>query len=90
MKRNNGVEAVQVILALAVIALTAVLFVKSSEMTVLFPVVFGLSSLMCFFYALEGIVFNRARMAKKSRSILFGAAGLILAVICWLSAKVVL
>jgi len=79
-----------VILALSVIALTIVLFMKPDEYTVLYPVVFGLAALTSFVYALEGVLFRKNRMVRKSRGVLFGIAGVVLLMITWLSAKVVL
>ena len=90
MKRNYTVEVIQVILALAVIILTVVLFIKSDELTILFPIVFGLAALMCFIYAVEGIFFNKNRMVKKGRGILFAVLGICLALVTYLSGRVVL
>ena len=89
MRRNYTAEAVEIILALAVIALTVVLFIKSDELTILYPIVFALAAVMCVVYALEGVLFRRNRMVRKSRIILFLIAAAILLLIAWLSLRVV-
>jgi len=90
VRRNYSAETLEVILALAVIVLTVFLFIRSDELTVLFPIVFGLGALMCLVYALEGTLFDKARKVKKSRGILFALAGLLLAGLTFLSLKVVM
>ena len=90
MRRNYRIEAIQIIMAAAIIVLSAVLFFKSRELSLLFPVVFGLASLLCLVYAVEGIWFNKSRVTRKSRVVVFVLLAVILAVICFFSARTVL
>ncbi len=90
MRRNYRIEAIQIIMAVAIIVLSVVLFFKSRELSLLFPVVFGLASLLCLIYAVEGIWFNKSRVTRKSRVVVFILLAVILAAICFLSARTVL
>ena len=89
-KRNYQFEILQVILSIAIIVLTVILFVRSSEMTILFPVVFGLAALLSLLCALEGTAYNRNRVVKKSRIVLFGILAAVLAVLTYVSFRVVM
>ncbi len=89
-KRNYAFETVQVLLAIAIIVLTVLLFFRASELTVLYPVIFGLSALLSAIYALEGILYNRNRVMKKSRLFVFGILAVLLAVLTCFSYKTVI
>lgn len=89
-KRNYQFEILQVILSAAVIVLTVVLFFKSNELTILFPVVFGIAALLCLLAALEGTAYNRNRVIRKSRIVLFGILTVILGILTYVSFRVVL
>ncbi|MBR6323287.1 MAG: hypothetical protein IKR59_10480 [Lachnospiraceae bacterium] len=89
-KRNYQFEILQVILSAAVIVLTVVLFFKSNELTILFPVVFGIAALLCLLAALEGTAYNRSRVIRKSRVVLFGILTVILGLLTYVSFRVVL
>ncbi len=90
MRRNYKMEALQIIMAIAIIASSVVLFFKSTELTILYPVVFGLAALLAFIYGLEGTLFNRSRVVRRSRMVLFFIAALILAGLSFFSARTVL
>ena len=88
-RRNYQFEILEVILSLAVIGLSVVLFFRSSELTLLFPLVFGLAAILSLMSALEGTVFNRNRVIKKSRIVVFGILTILLAGLAYVSYRVV-
>ncbi|MBR6404708.1 MAG: hypothetical protein IKS18_00765 [Lachnospiraceae bacterium] len=88
-RRNIQFEVFQVILSLGVIGLAVVLFFRSSDLTLLFPLVFGLAALLSLLSALEGTVFNRNRVIKKSRIVVFGILTLVLGGLAYMSYRVV-
>ena len=90
MRRNYRMEAVQVILCISIFVITVILFTKQAELTILYPIVFGLAAILSIVYALEGIVFNKGRVTKKSRFFLFMLAALVMAAFTYFSAKTVL
>lgn len=89
-RRNYEFEAIQILLSIAIVVLTVILFFRSAELTILFPIVFGLSCVLAILYAFEGILYNRNRVVKKSRLVLFGFLAVILGIITFISAKAVL
>ena len=74
---------------MGVIGLAVVLFFRSSDLTLLFPLVFGLAALLSLLSALEGTVFNRNRVIKKSRIVVFGILTLVLGGLAYMSYRVV-
>ena len=88
-RRNIQFEVFQVILSLGVIGLAVVLFFRSSDLTLLFPLVFGLAALLSLLSALEGTVFNRNRVIQKSRIVVFGILTLVLGGLAYMSYRVV-
>ena len=90
MRRNYRVEAVQIILAAAIIVCAVILFFKSSELTILYPVVFGLSCILSVIYGLEGLVYNKSRVVRKSRVVIFLLLAVILAVLCFFAVRTVM
>ena len=88
-RRNYQFEILEIILSLAVIGLSVVLFFRSSELTLLFPLVFGLAAVLSLMAALEGTVFNRNRVIKKSRIVVFGILTVLLAGLAYVSYRVV-
>ena len=88
-RRNIQFEVFQVILSLGVIGLAGVVFCRSSDLTLLFPLVFGLAALLSLLSALEGTVFNRNRVIKKSRIVVFGILTLVLGGLAYMSYRVV-
>lgn len=77
-RRRYQIEVLEVVLASAIIVLSVILFFNSRELTVLFPIEFGLASVLSVLYALEGILYNRNRVVKKTRLILFGLIAAVL------------
>ncbi len=88
-KRNIQFEVLQVILSVGIIGLTVFLFFRSTELTILFPVVFGCAALLSLLSALEGTVFNRNRVVRKSRAVVFGLLTVILGLLSYVSFRVV-
>ncbi len=88
-RRNYQFEILEVILSIAVIGLSVVLFFRSSELTLLFPLVFGLAAILALMSALDGTVFNRNRVIKKSRIVVFGILTVLLAGLAYISYRVV-
>ena len=76
-RRNYGFEVLQVLISLGIIGVTVTLFFKSRELTILFPVDFGLAALLSLLYSFEGVLFNKSRVVRKTRIVLF----LLLAVV---------
>ena len=72
------------------IVLTVVLFFRADQLSVLFPVVFGLAAVLSLFYAFEGVLYNRDRVVKKGRLAAFILIGLVLAFITVIAARTVL
>ena len=78
-RRSYEIEILEILLSVAVIVIMIVLFFKSGELSILFPIEFGLAGLLSLLYALEGLLYNRNRVIRKTRLIVFGilAAALI-------------
>ncbi len=89
-KRSYQYEILMVVLSAAIIVLTVLLFLRSSELTILFPVVFGLAAVLSVLSALEGIAFNKNRVVSKRRAVIFGVLALLLLVLTVVALKVVL
>lgn len=89
-RKSYRFNVIQILLCIAIIAFSVVLFLRTDELTILFPVVFGLAGILSVLYALEGIVFNRMRVVRKGRIVLFGLIALILFAIAYFSLKVVI
>jgi len=89
-RRSYLCEVIQVLLSAAVIVLTVVLFFRADQLSVLFPVVFGLAAVLSLFYAFEGVLYNRDRVVKKGRLAAFILIGLVLAFITVIAARTVL
>ena len=89
-RRSYLCEVIQVLLSAAVIVLTVVLFFRADQLSVLFPVVFGLAAVLSLFYAFEGVLYNRDRVVKKGRLAAFILIGLVLAFITGIAARTVL
>lgn len=89
-RRSYRFNVFQIILCIIIIGLAVILFFKTDELSILFPIIFGLASLLSILYALEGIVFNRTRVVKKGRIVMFGLVAVIMAVIAYFALRVVL
>ena len=89
-RRSYLCEVIQVLLSAAVIVLTVVLFFRADQLSVLFPVAFGLAAVLSLFYAFEGVLYNRDRVVKKGRLAAFILIGLVLAFITVIAARTVL
>ena len=89
-RRNYQFEILQIIFAVAIIVLTVMLFFRSTELSILFPVVFGLAAILSLLCALEGTVYNRNRVIRKSRIVIFGILTVVLALLCYVSIRVVM
>lgn len=81
MRRNYRFEILEIILAAAVVLLTAVLFFKAQELSILFPITFGLATLMSFLYVFENYKYNRNRKTRRNRMIAYSIIGLLLLVL---------
>ncbi len=90
MRRNYEIEVIQVLLSVAIVALTVILFFRSDELTILFPITFGLTTVLAAIYALEGLLFNRNRVTKRSRIVVFGLITVLMGLITYISARTVL
>ena len=85
-KRKYQFEIIQVVLAVAVIVMTVILMFHVTELTILYPLIFGTAAVLAFIYALEGILYNRNRVTRKTRVIVFGLIALALVALTVLSA----
>ena len=90
MRRNYKFETVQILMCIAIIICSILAFFKASELTFLYPVIFGLAAILSGIYALEGILFNRNRVVRKARAIIFITLALFLAAVTFLSARTVM
>ena len=88
-RRTYQFEILEIILCLVIVVCTVLLFFKANTLTVLYPVVFGASSLASFLYAFEGIWYNKDRVVRRSRLIIFLSMAVILAGVTYLSVKVI-
>ena len=77
-RRSFEIEVVEILLSVAIIVLMVVLFFKSGELTILFPIEFGLAAVLSALYALEGLLYNRNRVIRKTRLIIFGVLAAVL------------
>ena len=77
-RRSFEIEVIEILLSVAIIVLTVVLFFKSGELTILFPIEFGLAAVLSILYALEGLLYNRNRVIRKTRLIIFGILAAVL------------
>lgn len=89
-RRNYQYEALEIILALGVIGCSAALFFKARELTVLYPVTFGLAGILSLLHALEGIIFKKITVVRKSRVVIFGLIALALFCLMGISLKMIL
>ena len=85
-RRNFELEIIEIILAAAIVVLAVILCFRASTLTVLFPITFGLAAILSALYGLEGIFYNRNRIVKKNRVIVFGILSAILIILTVLSA----
>lgn len=88
-RRNYELEILEIILAVSVIVLAIILCFRSASLTVLYPITFGLAAVLSALYALEGILYNRNRIVKKNRVIVFGLITVLLLILTVLSAVTV-
>ncbi|MBO4411285.1 MAG: hypothetical protein J5794_03775 [Lachnospiraceae bacterium] len=85
-RRNFELEVIEIILAAAVIILAVILCFRASTLSVLFPVTFALAAILSALYGLEGIFYNRNRIVKKNRVVVFGILAAILIALTVVSA----
>ena len=88
-KRRYEFEIAQILLSLVIIVMVIILAFQFSELTILYPIVFGLSAILCVIYALEGILYNRNRVVKRTRVIVFGIVAVILVFFTVISAMII-
>ena len=88
-RRNYQYEALEIILALGVIGCSIALFFKARELTVLYPATFGLGCILSLLPALEGIIFKKITVVRKSRVVIFGIIALVLLFLTGISLKMV-
>ena len=77
-RRSFEIEVIEILLSVAIIVLMVVLFFKSGELTILFPIEVGLAAVLSILYALEGLLYNRNRVIRKTRLIIFGILAAVL------------
>ena len=89
-RRHYEFEMIEIALALAIVVLAVILFFRSGSLTILFPIVFGLGAVLSILYGLEGILYNRNRVVRKSRIVVFGIIAAVLILFTVLSAMTIL
>ena len=72
------VEIIEILLAAAVVVMTIVLLFQAGKRSVLYPLIFGVSALLSFLYAFEGILYNKNRVIRKRRLVIFLVIGAVL------------
>ena len=77
-RRSYEIEILEILLSIAIIVIMVVLFFKSGELSVLFPIEFGLAGMLSLLYALEGVLYNRNRVVRKTRLVVFGILAAVL------------
>ena len=91
MRRRSYIcEGIQLILCLAVIVLTVILFFRADTLSILFPVDFGVAAFLSLFYAFDGILYNRDRVVRKGRLIAFILIAVVLALITVIAVRTVM
>lgn len=89
-RRKIEIAVVEVVLSLAVIALTVFLFIHPLEHVVLYPVIFGLAAFLSLFYAFDGVLYNRDQVTDKGHAVIYCIVAAVLALIAFVSARTVL
>ena len=74
-RRNMEVEIIEILLAAAVVIMTVVLIFQAGKRSVLYPLIFGSAAVLSFLYAFEGIFYNKNRVIRKQRLIIFLVIG---------------
>lgn len=91
MKRSNiEIEIIEIFLAIALAVLTVILLFRSSDLTILFPIAFGLGAILSVLYGLEGVLYNKSRVIKPARLIAFSILGALLLFFTVISAITIL
>lgn len=70
-KKGFPFELLEIILGIVTIVLTIILFFKSRELTILFPIVFGLGAVLSAIHALEGKLYNQSHVVEKKQMIIY-------------------
>ena len=89
-RRHYQYEALEILLAVGVIGCSIALFFKARELTVLYPVTFGLASILSLLHALEGGFFQKITVIRKSRAVVFSVIALVLLLLAGISLKMIL
>ena len=89
-RRNYQYEALEILLALGVIGCSAALFFKARELTVLYPVPFGLAAVLSLLHALEGIFFIQITVVLKILVVVFSLIAVLLLGVMGISLKMIL
>lgn len=89
-RRKLGTAAVEVVLSIAVIALTVVLFLHPQEYVILYPVIFGLAAFLSLFYAFDGVLYNKDQVTDKGHAVIYCVLAVVLSAIAFISAGAVL
>lgn len=74
-RRNIEIEIIEVLLASSVVVMTIILLFQTGKRSILYPLIFGVSAVLSFLYAFEGILYNKNRVIRKRRLIIFLAVG---------------
>jgi len=89
-RKSDLFETYQIILAVLITGCAIVLLFKAAELTVLYPITFGLSCILCILYAVDRLVIRRGTERKISAGFAFAIGAIALALLTYASLKVVL
>jgi len=89
-RRHYQYEALEIIIAAGVIGCAIALFFKARELTILYPVTFGLAAVISLLHALEGVFFGKIIVIRKSRIVVFSIIAALLLALTGISLKMVL
>ncbi|MBO7363859.1 MAG: hypothetical protein J6Z23_00950 [Lachnospiraceae bacterium] len=89
-RRRFELGIVEAVIAVAVIVMSVLLFIRSEELTILYPVVFGSAALLAVICLIDAVIQSRNNHTRNSQAVLFGIAAAALAFMTYLTAKVVL
>ncbi|GEM_PF-4122817 len=71
MGRNFRFQILEIICAAVIIILTILLLFQAAEWPILFPIIFGLATVLSLLYLFETIKYNPNRKNRQKRIILF-------------------
>lgn len=89
-RKRFELGVLEAVIAVAVIVMAVLLFLRAEELTILYPIVFGSAAVLAVICLVDAILKNRNHRTRNTRAVLFGIAALALGFMTYLTARVVL